>query len=163
MLWLESLFWHYCNHLFSYLDTKDLDLHCIYHQNKLVSCMSLAVSCVAGTAFFSLPPNNRSVAPVNYILYSAQSCQSGVLPLRDPQGKIKWHKSRQILGTTWPRWPPSQSNWNHIFALTRGFFLSVFALQLSITPCNMTHSALKTIPQAHQGFVFFVCVWLLKL
>lgn len=34
-------------------------------------------------------------------------------------------------------------------------FLSVFVLQPSITPRNMSHSALKTILQAHQVFLFF--------
>lgn len=104
--------------------------------------------------FLFLKSHNLSVAPVNYILFSVQCCQSGVRTLRNPQGKIKWHGSQQILGTTWPRRPTYQSNWNHIFALTRGFLLSVFALQLSITLCHMTHSAPKTIPQAHQGLIF---------
>lgn len=165
MLWLESLFWHHCNNRFSNLDTVDLDFYferirIALHlpptnwlparpQQPLVSQEQLSFPCV-------LKSNNLSVAPVNYILLSVQCCQSGVLTLRDPQGKIKWQESQQILGMTWPRRPTYQSNWNHIFALTPGFFLSVFVLHLSITRCNMTHSALKTIPQAHQRFIFLV-------
>lgn len=163
MLWLESLFWHHCNNRFSNLDTVDLDYYLegitasttdtnwlpAHPQQPLVSQEQLSYPCV-------LKSNNLSVVPVNYILLSIQCCQSGVLTLRDPGGKIKLHESQQILGTTWPWRPTYQSNWNHIFALTPGFFLSVFVLQLSITLCNMTHSALKTIPQAHQGFIFFV-------
>lgn len=169
MLWLESLFWHHCNNRFSNLDTVDLDYYLegitasttdtnwlpAHPQQPLVSQEQLSYPCV-------LKSNYLSVVPVNYILLSIQCCQSGVLTLRDPRGKIKLHESQQILGTTWPWRPTYQSNWNHIFALTPGFFLSVFVLQLSITLCNMTHSALKTIPQAHQGFIFFCC-WSYRL
>lgn len=163
MLWLEGLFWHHCNNRFSNLENRGSGLlfrrnYCIYHRHKLAPCTSSAALCRRSN--FLIPVSLslitwKCTCKLYFTLNSMLSVWSS-----HPQGTPVERLNCTKASRYWERLGPDDLRTNRTgiiyLLLLQAFFLSVFVLQLSITLCNMTHSALKTIPQAHQGFIFLV-------